>query len=458
MISKCVFIISFIFISNIFASEIVENNFDEANKIIDKKIKEYNPSEKYNIKFSEDELDILCGKAHFSSACETLMFSIDNDIIKKRISFILRKISKKYNIDENFLNDFQNKFIKYIKEKEKIDGPAFYCSSSICYEKSIWSELINFENNLTLILINEDIKSDFEYSLNDMDDLYIDIDNAIYMIKYNKNYDSKELKKEFDSVNKKWKDYDNTLNNFLSKVNRYDIKWIKLFNKYRYSSLNAQKEYFDSLVTADEHSGILEPLILSELDKYGKNNSEIIHSFEKKYELNDNEILSLYSSTPKDFDCHTCIPKMNWFHLKKENDKWNIKNKILNMETDYGSWGEFVVPKIIRITENLILFKSKFNYSNQGFSNEYVKIEVYNNGDFEEIFTDDTSFNDAGAYEIEKNDWESKITFIDSINKVSDLLIEKIELKYSKNYYEKKLYIFKNDKYILKINKEKELN
>ena len=111
MISKCVFIISFIFISNIFASEIVENNFDEANKIIDKKIKEYNPSEKYNIKFSEDELDILCGKAHFSSACETLMFSIDNDIIKKRISFILRKISKKYNIDENFLNDFQNKFI-----------------------------------------------------------------------------------------------------------------------------------------------------------------------------------------------------------------------------------------------------------------------------------------------------------------------------------------------------------
>ena len=50
MISKCVFIISFIFISNIFASEIVENNFDEANKIIDKKIKEYNPSEKYNIK------------------------------------------------------------------------------------------------------------------------------------------------------------------------------------------------------------------------------------------------------------------------------------------------------------------------------------------------------------------------------------------------------------------------
>ena len=61
-------------------------------------------------------------------------------------------------------------------------------------------------------------------------------------------------------------------------------------------------------------------------------------------------------------------------------------------------------------------------------------------------------------YEIEKNDWESKITFIDSINKVSDLLIEKIGLKYSKNYYEKKLYIFKNDKYILKINKEKELN
>ena len=92
-----------IFISNIFASEIVENNFDEANKIIDKKIKEYNPSEKNNIKFSEDELDILCGKAHFSSACETLIFSIDNDVIKKRISFILRKETIQHVIMTNLI-------------------------------------------------------------------------------------------------------------------------------------------------------------------------------------------------------------------------------------------------------------------------------------------------------------------------------------------------------------------
>ena len=425
MISKIILVMSFIYMSNIFASENIENNFDEANKVIDKKIEEYNPSKKYNIKFSKDELNILCKTAHTSSACETVMVSVENKAIKKRISFILRKISKKYNIDENFLNDFQNKFVKYIEKKEKLDGPAFDCSSSICYVKSIWSELINFENNLTLILNNEDIKSDFEYSLNDLDDLYIDINNAIYMIKYNKDYDSKELKKEFDLVNIKWIDYENTLNNFLKKVNRYDIKWIKLFNKSRYSSLNAQKEYFYSLLTVDEHNGILEPLILSELDKYNKDNNKIVYSFEKKYELNDNEILYLYSSAPKDFDCHACIPKMNWFHFKKENNNWNIKNKILNIETDYGSWGDLVPPKLIRTVENHILFKTEFIYSNQGFSNEYIKLEVYKNGDFIEVFTDEASFDDAGAYEIEKNNWESKITFIESSKILPNLLVEK---------------------------------
>lgn len=217
------------------------------------------------------------------------------------------------------------------------------------------------------------------------------------------------------------------------------------------------KEY-NIKFSEDEHNGILEPLILTELNRYGKDNqffinkdnSEIIHSFEKKYELNNNEILSLYSSAPKDFDCHACIPKMNWFHLKKENDKWNIKNKILNMETDYGSWGDFVVPKIIRITEELILFKTEFTYTNQGFSNEYIKIKVYKNGDFKEVFSDDTSFDDAGTYEIEKNNWESKITFIESSNILPDLLVEKFGLKDSKDYYEKKLYTYKNDKYILK--------
>ncbi|MBU3013826.1 hypothetical protein KO488_03590 [Poseidonibacter lekithochrous] len=450
MISKIILVMSFIFISNIFASEIIENNFDEANKVIDKKIEEYNPSEKYNIKFSKEELNILCKTAHTSSACETVRVSVENEVIKKRISFILRKISKKYNIDENFLNDSQNKFVKYIEKKEKLDGPAFDCSSSICYVKSIWSELINFENNLTLILNNEDIKSDFEYSLNDFDDLYIDIDNAIYMIKYNKDYDSKELKKEFDLVNIKWIDYENTLNNFLKKVNKYDIKWIKLFYKSRYSSLNAQKEYFYSLLTVDEHTGILEPLILSELDNYNKDNNKIVYSFEKKYELNDNEILYLYSSAPKDFDCHACIPKMNWFHFKKENNNWNIKNKILNIETDYGSWGDLVPPKLIRTVENLILFKTEFTYSNQGFSNEYIKLEVYKNGDFIEVFTDETSFDDAGAYEIEKNNWESKITFIESSKILPNLLVEKFGLKDSKDYYENKIYEFKNEKYILK--------
>jgi hypothetical protein len=57
---------------------------------------------------------------------------------------------------------------------------------------------------------------------------------------------------------------------------------------------------------------------------------------------------------------------------------------------------------------------------------------------------------DAGAYEIPENDWQGKITFIKNKNKISDLSIEKVGLKNSKNFYEKKIYKFSRGKYLLK--------
>jgi hypothetical protein len=61
--------------------------------------------------------------------------------------------------------------------------------------------------------------------------------------------------------------------------------------------------------------------------------------------------------------------------------------------------------------------------------------------------------NDAGAYDTIKNDWGSRIDFVNSKNEIPNLLIEKIGLKNSRIFYDKKIYIFNKGKY--KLIKEK---
>lgn len=209
----------------------------------------------------------------------------------------------------------------------------------------------------------------------------------------------------------------------------------------------------------EEKKSLFEKVILPELEKYGekksyfkdKTNSEIIHNMEAMYEINENEILFLTSSTFENFNCHSCIAKMNWFHFKKEKNKWDIKNKILNRNFQLGSWGGFPIPELIKIGENDIALKYIFSYGQGGYSNTTLLIESFKNGKFNKILTDEFAYNDTGVYEIneEHNNWESKLTIINKNKRYYDILIEKQGLKELKKVHLKYLYVYKNNKYEL---------
>ncbi|WP_121628509.1 hypothetical protein [Poseidonibacter antarcticus] len=208
-----------------------------------------------------------------------------------------------------------------------------------------------------------------------------------------------------------------------------------------------------------EKDSLFEKIIILELEKYGENksyfenkdNSEIIHKLQKRYEINKNELLFLISSSLEDFDCHICIPKMNWFHLKEENDKWTIQSKILNRDFTLGTWGSFPIPELIKIGKNDIAFKYIFSYSQNGYTETKLLIESFKNDKFSEILQEDFAFDDTGVYEEneEHNNWQGTLSIINKNKKHYDLLIEKKGLKDLKKFYSKRLYVFQNNKYIL---------
>ena len=78
--------IIFIFKTFLFANEEIYNNI----------INNYEPKKTNNIELSEEQLNQLCGEKHFSTECEIISLSIDNETTKKRIVYILEEITKKY--------------------------------------------------------------------------------------------------------------------------------------------------------------------------------------------------------------------------------------------------------------------------------------------------------------------------------------------------------------------------
>lgn len=188
-----------------------------------------------------------------------------------------------------------------------------------------------------------------------------------------------------------------------------------------------------------EDNIFFENIILSELINYGQNqpfflnkkNSEIIHKMQYKYEINKNEVLFLFASSIKDFDCHACIPKMNWFYFKKEESQWKLLSKIINREFYLGSWGDLTTPDLIKIGKNDIAFKYISSYSQGGYTNTSLLVEGFKNGRFTNIIKEDFAFDDTGKYEEneEHNNWQGTLSIINKNKKHYDLLIEKEDLK-----------------------------
>ncbi len=160
--------------------------------------------------------------------------------------------------------------------------------------------------------------------------------------------------------------------------------------------------FAESLVQNNQFENYLyENIVKIELEK--KSNifkKDVIHSLVNNYKLNENEILFLISSNTSDNTCHSCRPKMSWFHLKKDkNNNWDIINKILNKNVKYGSWGEFPTPEMIKIGNDKIAFKYIFSFTQNGVSQSVISIESYENMKFSQILETSFSYSDEGIYE-----------------------------------------------------------
>lgn len=208
---------------------------------------------------------------------------------------------------------------------------------------------------------------------------------------------------------------------------------------------------FKDIIEVDLEKNTL--LFKKSLEKKITNVQEINHPLVNVYKINNRNLLFLISSNSQDNYCHVCTPKMSWYNLKLENNKWNIKNKILSMESYDGSWGSFSTPEMIFIGKDKIAFKYISSYGGQGFMETHLEIVEYDkiNFKFKSILSLKYGDSDSGNYEVgeEHNEWNGNIFIIKKDNLYYDILISKKGKKDKKKYEENQIYKYQNGKYIL---------
>ena len=216
-------------------------------------------------------------------------------------------------------------------------------------------------------------------------------------------------------------------------------------------------------ITSENYS-LFENIIKVDLDKNTKlfkksleekitNVEEINHNIVNVYKINKHNLLFLITSNTLDNSCHVCLPKMSWYKLELENNKWNIKSKILNVEPYDGSWGNFPTPEMIFIGKDKIAFKYISSYGGQGVMETHLEIVELDNINFKfnSILSLDYGFSDSGVYEEneEHNNWEGSIFIVKKDKPYYDILIAKKGKKDMKKYEENKIYKYQNGKYII---------
>lgn len=206
-----------------------------------------------------------------------------------------------------------------------------------------------------------------------------------------------------------------------------------------------------SFLAADE----LEDLVSKEFKSYSSNHSYfdnvknqfVGHNLLKRFDLNDSETLLLYETTKDDFKCHVCAPKTNWFYFVNDKNKWILKSKIINSDDSIGSWGELMIPELIKAKKEDFIIKYTSSYVAQGVLEEHLILYSFSKGKFTKVFNELISFSDSGMYEVPKNEWESKISFNENKSTYPDLIIQSTGIKDSKNISTKKIYKYVNNKY-----------
>ena len=192
-------------------------------------------------------------------------------------------------------------------------------------------------------------------------------------------------------------------------------------------------------------------LFKKSLEKKLSDVKKIRHSLVNIYKINKQNLLFLIQTNNQDNGCHVCIPKMSWYKLKLENNKWNIKSKILSVEPHDGSWGSFPTPEMIFIGKDKIAFKYISSYGGQGEMNTHLEIFEYDdiNFKFKSVLSLKYAYSDSGAYEEEHNDWEGNMFIVKKDKPYYDIFISKKGKKDMKEYEENQLYKYQNGKYIL---------
>ncbi len=211
------------------------------------------------------------------------------------------------------------------------------------------------------------------------------------------------------------------------------------------------KSLYENIIEVDLNKN--EKLFKKSLQTKLKNVNEINHHLENVYEINKHNLLFLIASNTSDNSCHVCVPKMSWYKLSLENNKWNIKSKILSIEPNDGSWGSFTIPEMISIGKDKIAFKYISSYGGQGVMETHLEIVELDNINFKfnSILSLDYGFSDSGVYEEneEHNNWEGSIFIVKKDKPYYDILIAKKGKKDMKKYEDNKIYKYQNGKYII---------
>lgn len=228
------------------------------NKLIEEIVNDYNPKTSvrdYN--FTDKQLAALCdGRNHYSISCETTSVHTRNELRKKRIEYLLKEISKKYNIDDKSIMNLDDKYIKYIEENIMLKQFADYCYSNICSVKTTWDELFIFEEILIFILtdeLHEYLETDFE--IKNIMVNYNKIIELLYPLQYKEefevNINYEYIQSHLFATDKYWKEYEIAFLKFLKEIDREnDIQLKKIFYSHRNNSLIAIEDYFRSIKPA----------------------------------------------------------------------------------------------------------------------------------------------------------------------------------------------------------------
>ena len=231
-----------IFLLLIFFLNLLNADLYENERIINEMVKSYNPKNKIGtINYSEKQLDILCEDEYFSSNCEYILIYTENEMRKKRIIFLLEKLSKKLLIEKKSFLDLNKELIKYIEYNQQVNNLTTFCSSTLCSEKNISSDLEYFEDNLEKFLTNKiSVK---KINIKDINKLYKENYDLL------KSFESDEYKvilEDFIKIDKMFKTHIFSIERILSENDKiYKNRWLDFVYLHRYNYLIQWKEFFE---------------------------------------------------------------------------------------------------------------------------------------------------------------------------------------------------------------------